>query len=165
MMLSMGGRVKNLRQIVSPEPSDGVIALPITLLSGGHDHESALFYTRHLPIKCCGFRGGYLVVCEHNQEQFRPYFFQIGSRVVIARGIVVIKGIVGVGMFSRKFDSAVIPFIGRCSCGIVLILSGWFSGHYWHERGEPYQTVRLLLVLTILPLWVLTHYLYDHLPP
>jgi len=43
MTLSMGGQVKNLCQILSPEPSRGVIALSITLLSGRYDHESAIF--------------------------------------------------------------------------------------------------------------------------
>src|ERR1700681_1426036 len=141
---------------MSPEPGNGVIALSITLLSGGHDHESATFHTRHLTIECCEFRGVYLVVCENNQEQFRPYFFEIWSRVVIAGSIVVVKGIVSVGMFSRQLNSAVIPFIGLRSCGIALILSCWVSGHDWHERGEPYQTVGLLLVVAVLPFWVVT---------
>ena len=69
-----------------------------------------------------------MVICENNQEQFHPYLFQIGSRVVIAGGIVVIKGVVSVGMSSRKFNSAVIPSIGLSSCGIALILSCWACG-------------------------------------
>ena len=50
MMLSLGGRAKNLCQVMLPELGDGVITLSTTLLSGRHDHESAILHTRHLTV-------------------------------------------------------------------------------------------------------------------
>ena len=138
--------------------------LAVALFYRWYDRVSAILHSRHLAIQRCKLRGIYLVVLELDGKKLCLDLFQIGSRGLIARGVIPIESVIDIHLGSRCHE-ALVPGICGLSCRIRFKLPHRVAGHYDNQGSNSRIAARLLPVVAVFPLWIVANCFPNDVAP